>query len=63
MKALRYMLFTMVLALGVLGFTGTTHAFNWVDAKYTYKKVKWNKQTFGDQKESYYYYRIPAVVK
>ena len=29
MKALRYMLFTMVLALGVLGFTGTTHAFNW----------------------------------
>ena len=157
MKALRYMLFTMVLALGVLGFTGTTHAFNWedgwedsadyvskdengnliyvaesykdesyadvtefrlfvpnaamnvseakfyssntkvakfasgnkfskniwlqlckvklekgglyngdinwVDAKYTYKKVKWNKQTFWDQKESYYYYRIPAVVK
>ena len=31
MKALRYMLFTMVLALGVLGFTGTTHAFNWED--------------------------------
>lgn len=38
-------------------------AINWVDAKYTYKKVKWNKQTFWDHKESHYYYRIPAVVK
>lgn len=38
-------------------------AINWVDMKLVYKKVKWYGRTYYDQRERYYYYRIPAVVK
>lgn len=38
-------------------------AINWVDMKLVYKKVKWYGRKYYDQRERYYYYRIPAVVK